>query len=321
MAAQILQTIAGAASAPLAETKNTPKPRASSSCLVPLRAGGSAAPLFCIHPAGGLVNIYEPLAKQLPPELPMHGIQSQALAGAESEHASVVAMAQHYASLISENQPHGPIRLLGFSFGGFMAIAVARTLEAAGRSVAFVGVIDADLRWTGKNYLKQEFLRRHIIEMHATMTRELGLLKPLDARALDEFANELATEITQGTREERMDRVLRSIAAHGYVLPGLPDSLLRQYLSLYFAHLDLLADCAPSVISAPLAVWSGRETGGGSSGWRRFTTGRFSEAFLDGAHYDLMYPPLAGSLARQLADALKKTVARRSKKEPVLVPA
>src|SRR4030095_10999256 len=45
-------------------------------CLLTLRAGGSRPPLFCIHPGGGLANVYEPLGECLPDELPVYGIQS-----------------------------------------------------------------------------------------------------------------------------------------------------------------------------------------------------------------------------------------------------
>jgi acyl transferase domain-containing protein/thioesterase domain-containing protein/acyl carrier protein len=320
MAAQILEAMTGASATPAVEVGEAPRTRVSPSCLVPLRASGSMAPLFCIHPAGGLVNIYENLVRHLPSDLPVYGIQSRALFGDASEHPSVSEMARHYASLIQEKQPRDPVYLLGFSFGGFVALAVARFLEDAGRPVAFVGLIDADLRWTGKDYLKKEFLRRHIIEMYGTFTRELGLLKPLDAQALAEFSTQVAGEINQASPETRIEGVLRSIAAHDYISPGLPDSLLKHYLSLFLSHSDSLGDCAPTVISAPLAMWSGRETRSGSSGWRRYTTGGFSEGVIDGAHYDLMYPPLVDSLAKQLTAVLKRTHSRRTKSERALAP-
>ena len=103
---------------------------------------------FLHRPSGGMVNIYENLAKQLPPGLPVYGLQSRALFGSGTEHATVAAMAEHYAGLIQEKHPRGPIRLLGFSLGGLLAMEIARVIEDAGRAVAFVGLIDADLRWT-----------------------------------------------------------------------------------------------------------------------------------------------------------------------------
>lgn len=42
--------------------------------------------------------------------------------------------------------PAGPLRLAGYSFGGLVCYAVTRRLHAAGREVAFIGIIDARLR-------------------------------------------------------------------------------------------------------------------------------------------------------------------------------
>ncbi len=321
MAAQILEIMPGASSAPAAEAEANSRPQASPSCLVPLRAGGSMAPLFCIHPSGGMVNIYENLAKQLPPELPVYGLQSRALFGSGTEHATVAAMAEHYAGLIQEKHPRGPIRLLGFSLGGLLAMEIARVMEDAGRAVAFVGLIDADLRWTEKENLKKEFFRRHSVEMYGTFTRELGLLRPLDAQELEKYAEEVAEEIVEAPPEMRAEVALRSISAHGYLLPGLPDKLVKQYLSLFFAHTNFLGECSPTVISAPLAVWAGRQTRDESAAWRDYSSVGFSEEFIDGDHYDLMYPPLVNSLVAQLVAALTTPRTRRAARERVLVPA
>jgi thioesterase domain-containing protein len=321
MAAQILEIMPGAMSAPAAEAEGTPKPPVSPSCLVPLRTSGSMAPLFCIHPSGGMVNIYENLTKQLPSELPVYGVQSRALFGSGVEHPTVAAMAQHYAGLIQEKHPRGPIRLLGFSLGGLLAMEMARVMEDAGRAVAFVGLIDADLRWTDTDNLKQEFFRRNSVEMYGTFSRELGLLKPLAAHELEKYAEEVAEEIVAAPPEMRAEVVLCSITAHGYLLPGLPVELVKQYLSLFLLHMNFLGECSPTLISAPLAVWAGRQTRDESAAWRNYTSGGCSEEFIDGDHYDLMYPPLVNAIAAQLTTALTKPRSRRTARESVLVPA
>jgi nonribosomal peptide synthetase CepC len=283
--------------------------------LVPLRTGGSIAPLFCIHPSGGFVNVYESLVHHLPSELPVYGIQSRALFEGASEHTSISEMASHYASLIREKQPSGAVKLLGFSFGGFMAMAVARLFEDAGRSIAFLGLIDADFRLTAPDYMKNEFVTQNITEMYRLFTRELKLLEPLNSETLSEFARSIEAEIIGGSSATRVDAIFRSISERGYVLPGLPDRLLKHYLSLYFTHFDLLAGHTPDGVQTPLVTWTGRETGLESSGWRQFTRGSFSENFIEGAHYDLMYPPLVDSMAAQIAAALRPQSPRPAQKK------
>ena len=320
MAAQILENITGAPAAPVADAKATPEPRVSPGCLVPLRASGSMQPLFCIHPAGGLANIYEHIVRQLPAEIPVFGIQSRALAREEPEHASVSEMAEHYARIIAQQQPRGAVHLLGFSFGGFVAMEIAHVLEKFGRSVAQVGLIDADLRWIGEGCMKQEFLRRHIAEMYGTFSRELGLLKPLQSRELAAFATELEGEINRATPQTRIDNVLRMFSARGYVSSGLPVNVMRQYLSLFLSHTDLLGGFTPPVVSAPIFVWSGTETQGEGHHWRRCTTGTFSESVIDGSHYDLMLPPLVNSLVAELAETLKISRPRTTINEREFAP-
>lgn len=304
IAAKILETIAGKASVSVAQPEKTSNSGGASTSLVPLRAGGTLAPLFCLHSAGGLVNVYENLVRQLPATLPVFGLQSRALFEEASERESVLEIARDYAALIQEKQSSGPIRLLGFSFGGFLAMAVARVLEDNGRAITFVGLIDADLRWTARDYLKKESLTQHIAETYRTFTREVRLLKPLETGPLFEFAAKVAGGINDASPATRVENILRAVTAHGYLSPELSPALLKHYLTLYFTHLDLLAGSPPAVVGASLRVWGGRDTQDEAGAWRNFTSGRLTENFVDGAHYDLMYPPLVNVLAGQVTEAL-----------------
>ena len=109
---------------------------------VTLRAGsGDVAPLLCVHPQGGGVFCYMKLAAELPPELPVLGVQDAGLEGGAGA-ASVEAMAADYIAALRAATPCGPYRLLGYSFGGLVAFEMARQLEAAGESVAFLGMFD-----------------------------------------------------------------------------------------------------------------------------------------------------------------------------------
>lgn len=47
---------------------------------------------------------------------------------------------------ITETQQHGAVHLLGFSFGACLAVEVACHLTSAGRTVAYLGLIDSPLR-------------------------------------------------------------------------------------------------------------------------------------------------------------------------------
>jgi thioesterase domain-containing protein len=113
--------------------------------LVPLGEGAGqvgvpASPVFCVHPAGGSVWAYRPLAGQL--SAPVFGLQAPALEGGQALPATIEALAGVYVQAVVTAQPRGPVRLLGWSSGGVIAFEMARQLELQGRVVAELVVLD-----------------------------------------------------------------------------------------------------------------------------------------------------------------------------------
>ena len=119
------------------------KPRQySGSPVIQLASGSLAAPLFCMHPAGGVVFDYHILAKRLAGTRSVYGIQCRTLIDPAWVDSSIEDMASAYMRLIVETQPEGPYHLLGWSFGADLAIETAYMLEQTGRRVAFLGLVD-----------------------------------------------------------------------------------------------------------------------------------------------------------------------------------
>ncbi|CAM3286845.1 Amino acid adenylation domain-containing protein [Corallococcus soli] len=110
--------------------------------LVPIQPGGSQPPFFCVHPVGGNVLAYAELAKQLGPDQPFHGLQSQGLEGERPPLDTVEAMAALYVDALRAVQPQGPYRLGGWSMGGVVAYEMARQLQARGETVALLALVD-----------------------------------------------------------------------------------------------------------------------------------------------------------------------------------
>ncbi|MFD9410729.1 amino acid adenylation domain-containing protein [Streptomyces sp. NPDC059989] len=111
--------------------------------LVPLRASGSASPLFCVHPAAGLSWCYLGLLAHLGPQYPLYGLQARGTDGAEPLPASIEEMAADYADRIRSASPEGPYRLVGWSVGGTIAHAIAAELERRGERVELLAILDA----------------------------------------------------------------------------------------------------------------------------------------------------------------------------------
>jgi thioesterase domain-containing protein/aryl carrier-like protein len=114
--------------------------------LVPLQHGERQPALFCIHPAGGAVFCYLPLAAALGRGQAVYGLQAAGLEPGETAARSVEQMAGDYLDEIRAVQPAGPYNLLGWSFGGLIAYEMACQLQAAGEEVALLALLDTPLR-------------------------------------------------------------------------------------------------------------------------------------------------------------------------------
>ena len=111
--------------------------------LLPLRSQGYRSPLFCLHPGGGIGWSYRGLTKHLGPECPIYAVQARGLSREESRPTSVEEMAADYVEQIRSVQPVGPYYLLGWSFGGLVAHAVATQLQQRGQPIALLTMLDA----------------------------------------------------------------------------------------------------------------------------------------------------------------------------------
>jgi thioesterase domain-containing protein len=113
--------------------------------LLPIRARGTRPPLFCVHPIGGLAWCYTPLARYMPRDFPLYGLQAQGLDCETDLHRSIQEMAEKYVEEIRTVQESGPYYLLGWSFGGLVAHEMAVQLQAAGEEIAALIIMEAYL--------------------------------------------------------------------------------------------------------------------------------------------------------------------------------
>jgi thioesterase domain-containing protein len=276
---------------------------------VPLRAEGTRSPLFCLHPVGGQVTIYNHLVDQLPADQPVYGLQSRLLTGAPEEHASIEAMARDYVQAIRQCQSHGPYYLLGFSFGGFLATSVAYLLEQQGERVAFVGLVDCDVQWTHADYPKTHALQTMIAALYDVFELAIDVLKPLSR---DELTS-LSESVLSSTAEQRAATTVSWFQEHNYLPEELPDTVVQEYLTDFLnrleCHIRLITKFQPAAVQSPLFVWWAEtmhtnETRA-QQHWRRYTSAAVEEMTLAGTHYAVMYPPHVTILAAQLSQHLE----------------
>nr|VFK63102.1 MAG: Thioesterase domain-containing protein [Candidatus Kentron sp. TUN] len=106
-------------------------------------AKGTKPPLFCIHPAGGMVTPYRELVDYLGEKQPVYGIQAVGIEGEADPLTDIEAMAARYVEEIAAVCPEGPYNLYGWSLGGVVAFEMAHLLKAMGREVALLALGDS----------------------------------------------------------------------------------------------------------------------------------------------------------------------------------
>lgn len=109
--------------------------------LIEFRKGDGHRRVVCVHPAGGTAFCYLSLAKALPEDCGVYGIQSPGVNPGEAFLPTVEAMAEAYLRLI-EPLTDGPLVLTGLSYGGLVAHEMGRRLAETGHTGLSVVLLD-----------------------------------------------------------------------------------------------------------------------------------------------------------------------------------
>lgn len=113
----------------------------AASPIVPIQPGGAKPAIFCIGPVNGEVILFRRLALELGPDQPVYGLQPFRLA---DRLRTVQTLAASYIEQLQSWGESRPQCLLGYSFGGLVAVEMARQLRENGAEPPLVALIDAD---------------------------------------------------------------------------------------------------------------------------------------------------------------------------------
>jgi acetoacetyl-CoA synthetase len=106
-----------------------------------LKEGSKHPPILIGHGVGGRASFSE-LAKHILTEHPVYGIQARGVDGLEPPFGRIEDMAEYYLDALWELQPQGPYVLIGYSFGGLIALEMAQRLLRSGKRVALLAMVD-----------------------------------------------------------------------------------------------------------------------------------------------------------------------------------
>ncbi|MEV0607418.1 amino acid adenylation domain-containing protein [Polymorphospora rubra] len=128
----------------LGETLHADAPTGSAVPLEVWQVGGGRTVLCLVHPVGGDIQAYRSLVSELDPDLTVCLITDPALERPDQPTWSVAERAAHYHHALADRFPRGEWRwrLAGWSFGGWVALAMAARAEADGQPVEELYLLD-----------------------------------------------------------------------------------------------------------------------------------------------------------------------------------
>ncbi|MEV5176634.1 amino acid adenylation domain-containing protein [Streptomyces flaveolus] len=252
--------------------------------LLPIRTQGDGSPLFCVHPAGGLSWVYSRLLRYLPADQTLYGLQARGLARPESIPGTVEEIARDYARQIRRAHPRGPYRLLGWSFGGVIAQAMAVQLQEENAEVEFLALLDSYPTADPADLSDSTALM-------ADMVRSIGLM----------LTPEQTAEISP--RE-----ILRYMREMRHPLRHVKESSLLAMMEDYRNARDSKTTHTPRVYRGELlaftATRSAAHPGAMTEAWSPYVDGRITEHPVDCRHEDMMMPGHLDAIASVLRAGL-----------------
>jgi len=111
--------------------------------VVEIRKGTAERPLFCLPGLGATALQFRTLAAKMHTQRPILGIEIHDLQLEPAVLESIEGTAEAVVRNMRQVQPIGPYAILGYSFGGNLAIEGARQLIAKDQMVEFVAILDA----------------------------------------------------------------------------------------------------------------------------------------------------------------------------------
>ena len=275
--------------------------------LVPLRAQGNEAPLFCLPGSGAMGIALRPLATRLQADRPFVALERPGLDGVKTPLHAVKAMADEAVAAIRSRQPVGPYWLAGHSFGAWIAYEAARQLTEAGERVALLAVLDmpAPPAAPAQSTATADRLLDRLLEILAVTHgfTPAGAREALSGLSLDQQLARLQREMSEANvlgasnALEQVRGMLRVLEADDVALAAwssnggasdVPIALIRTD-TVWDGSLGARADEADATL-----------------GWGRFSTRRTSVRRVKGVHRTMLAPPYVDALAAALDEALRE---------------
>jgi thioesterase domain-containing protein len=262
----------------------------SPSPLVSIQPSGSKVPIFCVHPYTGLTFCYHELARLLGGDQPFYGLKALGIEEGEEPLTRVEDMATIYLASVREVQPHGPYILMGWSFGGLVALQMAHELGTQGEQVAFLGLLDT---YTPSLVPEQPILAEEVVIQGETLSISSEELRRLP---IEEQAILICEQVKQtNVIPSEVERLLR--------VQSLNSEAMRNYSPPIYSGRCLLFRAEKGVLSFVQDVSALEPT----LGWRE-AIADIELHTIPGYHEHMVDQPNVSILAQKLKNSIEQAL-------------
>jgi len=224
--------------------------------------------------------------RHLPADHPIYGLQARGLTQPQMAPQTLDEMAADYLDSIRQIQPTGPYNLLGWSFGGLVAHAIATRLQDQGESVALLALLDS--------YPTE------------------GNSRPLNG---GDFGDEklLADQLKalgyyQGDEPLQVSTALNILRREGDILSSLEEHQVTAIIQVMKNNSRLASNFLPQRFNGDMLLFAATrgEAPPPADKWKSFVSGEIVIHQVDCEHVHMMRPVPLAKIGLALASALDK---------------
>lgn len=251
------------------------------SALVPLKPEGTKPPLFFVHAIGGSITPYFALASLLNADQPFYALEHPGLDG-DATAWGVLDLAAIYLAVIQEVQPSGPYHLGGWSFGGVIAVEMARQLRDRGEEVAVVLVIDSGLP-AGSCAPDQDSPDQ--AELLSWFVGDMSAMADAAPPSMD------LTALRRLTPGQQVDATIAALESAGLGFEAISEQLRNRidvFLANSRAHLAHQMECYDGRL---VFLAAADEPDDDIERWRALAPRDFECHVVPGSHHTILQPP------------------------------
>jgi len=244
-----------------------------------------------VHPGAGEVLIFLNLARRITDR----AVYAPHTFDREPFFSGMEEMTATYIAAIKRTQPEGPYAIVGYSYGGTLAFAMAKVMQSQGDQIPFLAVFDQP------SYIKQRTRHSGWDDVLFTLARFFELLpeREIEEHVAAQLRSIISCNDNHDIVKDRLVDILLASASNSHLEEiGLDKKRLRTWTSLVLNSHTIAVDNEPKVHVPLLEVFNAqpiKEVAETKREWIQQKLSRWRDFVGDaqfhevhGHHYDLI---------------------------------